>query len=249
MPAWKSAATRTELHFHLLPGVDDGPRTVEDALELAGLAVADDTSLVVCTPHVHLVDVASLPDRVHELDLALRSEGISLNVAAGGEITAGTPLTAAELDVVSHGPPGRRWLLLEAPLEPHLFDAFHPHADELERRGYGLLIGHPERCAPLVAPGGGLEHRLRRGARLQINASSLTGAHGPGPRAAGFDLVARGLVSAVASDAHGRHRPPLLGAAVGALATRGLDAVPLIVDGPRALLREGIAAHRYRSAA
>jgi hypothetical protein len=109
------------------------------------------------------------------------------------------------------------------------------------RRRCGRAWELMQRCAPLVASGGGLADRLRRGARLQINASSLTGAHGPGPRAAGFDLVARGWVSAVASDAHGRHRPPLLGAAVGALAARGLDAVPFIVDGPRALLREGVA--------
>jgi protein-tyrosine phosphatase len=242
-------ATRVELHFHLLPAVDDGPRTLDEALELARLAVADGTGLVVCTPHVHLIDVARLPELVDGLDAALRVAEIPLRVAAGGEIRPGTRLDSAELEILAQGPRGRRWLLLEAPLQAQFLDAFHADADALEARGYGLLIAHPERSAALMAPRGGLGHRLRRGARLQVNASSLTGAHGAGSRAAGFDLVARGLVAAIASDAHGARRPPLLSAAVRALAARGLDGVPLVVDGPRRLVGEGIAAARDRPAA
>jgi tyrosine-protein phosphatase YwqE len=62
--------TRVELHFHPLPGVDDGPRTLGEAVALARLAVADGTGLVTCTPHVHLVDVSSLPERVAVLAAA-----------------------------------------------------------------------------------------------------------------------------------------------------------------------------------
>ena len=43
---------RAELHFHLLPGVDDGPGDMAESVELARLAVADGTSLVTVTPHV-----------------------------------------------------------------------------------------------------------------------------------------------------------------------------------------------------
>ena len=48
---------RVELHFHLLPGVDDGPADLASALDLARAAVADGTGLVVCTPHAHMSDV------------------------------------------------------------------------------------------------------------------------------------------------------------------------------------------------
>jgi protein-tyrosine phosphatase len=202
--------------------------------------VADGTNLVVCTPHVHLVDVASVPGRVSALDAALRAAGIPLQVAAGGEIRPGTRLTAAELRILAHGPPSRRWVLLEAPLEPRALHTFHADADALASRGYGVLIGHPERCDVLMAPDGGLEHRLRRGAVLQVNASSLTGAHGRRCLEAGFELVARGLVAVLASDAHGTHRPPLLGAALRALCARGIDGGALVADGPRRLLRDGI---------
>ncbi|MGI9099918.1 MAG: CpsB/CapC family capsule biosynthesis tyrosine phosphatase [Solirubrobacteraceae bacterium] len=235
-----TASTRVELHFHLLPDVDDGPRTLDEALALARLAVADGTGLVVCTPHVHLVDVASLPARVRALDAALRAARIPLRVAAGGEIRPGTRPTSAELQILAQGPPDRRWVLLEAPVGQQFLDVFHADADDLASRGYGVLIGHPERCAPLMASGGGLEDRLRRGARLQVNASSLTGAHGRDSLEAGFDLAARGLVTVLASDAHGVHRPPLLEAAQRPLAARGIDGAAMIADGPRRLLRDGI---------
>jgi protein-tyrosine phosphatase len=241
--------TRVELHFHLLPDVDDGPRTLDEALALARQAVADGTRLVVCTPHVHLVEVATLPDRVSTLDAALRAAEIPLQLAAGGEIRPGTRLTAPELQILAHGPRSHRWVLLEAPLEPQYLTTFHTDADELASRGYGVLIGHPERCDALMAADGGLEHRLRRGAALQVNASSLTGAHGRRSLQAGFELVARGLVTALASDAHGAHRPPLLGAALRALAARGMDGGALVVDGPRRLLRDGIQTMRDRPAA
>jgi protein-tyrosine phosphatase len=242
--------TRVELHFHLLPAVDDGPRTLGEALALARLAVADGTGLVVCTPHTHLVDVASLPARVRSLDAALRAARIPLHVAAGGEIRPGTRPTSAELQILAHGPPGRRWVLLEAPIAaPQYLEVFHANADELASRGYGVLIGHPERCAELMAPGGGLEERLRRGDRLQVNASSLTGAHGRDSREAGFDLAAQGLITVLASDAHGVHRPPLLEAALRALAARGIDGAAMVREAPRRLLCEGIPAMRDRPAA
>lgn len=211
--------------------------------------MADGSAIVICTPHVHLVDVGSLPERVRDLDAALRVAQIPLQIAAGGEIRAGALPTADELEILAQGPPDRRWVLLEAPLEPQFIDAFHADADELESRGYGLLIGHPERCEPLMAPGGGLEERLRTGAKLQVNASSLTGAHGQRSFDAGLNLVTRGLVAALASDAHGPHRPPLLTEATRLLAARGIDAIPLVGDGPRQLLREGIVTRRHRPAA
>lgn len=244
-----TGGTRVELHFHLLPGVDDGPKTLDEAIALARLAVADGTGFVVCTPHVHLVDVSSLPGRVAELGAALREARVPLRVAAGGEIRPDTHLRSAELEILAQGPPGRRWLLYETPFDPRHLDTFHAGARGLEERGYGLLIAHPERCAELLAPGGGLDERLRRGALLQVNASSLTGAHGRPALEAGFDLLDRGLVAALASDAHGTHRPPSLEAAKLLLAARGLDATPLMVDAPRRLLQDGIAALRDRPAA
>ena len=75
-----------DLHFHLLPGVDDGPETLEESLELARLAAAEGTDTIVATPHVreHFVtDVSELGDRVRELSAALADADIPLGVRCG----------------------------------------------------------------------------------------------------------------------------------------------------------------------
>ena len=156
----------TDLHCHLLPGVDDGPSTMEESLDYAMTAVASGTERIVATPHVERVDVQELPDRVHELRAALALERIPLTVEVGGELKprSVSRLSDDELDVIAHGPPGRRWLLYEVPFRG-IDDAFVDGARELRARGYGLVCAHPERSQGLLEGGlAALEPVLAAGA-------------------------------------------------------------------------------------
>jgi protein-tyrosine phosphatase len=236
---------RVDLHFHLLPGVDDGPTSVQESVELAAMAVADGTGTVVCTPHVRDVDVPSVPARVEELRARLRAEGVPLDVVVGAEVAQDDVygMSDAALEIAAHGPPGRRWILLEAPLQldpAELFDA----VAEVRARGYGLLIGHPERCPGLMTREGGLDELTAGGALLQVNGSSLTGRHGEQARAWALDLALRGRAAVIASDAHRPSRGPVLGAAVAELTAAGLapeTAEAMVSTTPRALLDQGLA--------
>ena len=82
--------TRAELHFHLLPEVDDGPADLDDAVALARLAVADGTGLVTVTPHVRdllaLGILGEVPARVREVQAALDAAGVPLEVRTGAEL-------------------------------------------------------------------------------------------------------------------------------------------------------------------
>ncbi|HEX7298697.1 MAG TPA: CpsB/CapC family capsule biosynthesis tyrosine phosphatase [Solirubrobacteraceae bacterium] len=246
---------RVELHFHLLPGVDDGPRDLPGALALARATVADGTRLVTCTPHAHQVDFAEIPDRVRRMQVALDAAGIDLQVRGGAELMwDDVPgLDDDALDRVAQGPSDRRWLLLEAPLPgTGPLAAFEASARELRERGFGLLIGHPERSSELMAARAGVDRLLAAGDRLQVNASSLTGYHGGGPRAHGLELVRSGRATVLASDAHQPvERGPVLGQAVAVLRRHGIaphDAERLVSAGPRALLEGGIAPARRLAA-
>jgi len=106
----------------------------------------------------------------------------------------------------------------------------------LSSLGLGVLIAHPERC-PGWWTGGALDDARAAGARLQVNASSLLGDHGPEPARRGLALVRDGRATVLASDAHGVHRPPCLGAAIDLL---GSAAEPLVRDRPAVLLRRGL---------
>jgi protein-tyrosine phosphatase len=241
---------RVELHFHLLPGVDDGPRDLAGALELARAAVADGTRLITCTPHAHAVDFAEVPERVREVQSALDHADIDLELRPGTELAWSDVFRADDpaLDAVAQGPPGRRWLLLEAPLpDAGVLDEFEDGAQELRDRGFGLLVGHPERSPEVRNAPGAVDRLLAAGDRVQVNASSLTGYHGSAPRAVGLELVRSGRVTVIASDAHALDRGPALSAAVDILRRDGVpraDTERLVAAGPRALVEHGFAPAR-----
>jgi protein-tyrosine phosphatase len=249
-------AERADLHFHILPGVDDGPQTIAESLELAELAVLDRTSTVVATPHVRDVDLDEVPGRVDELGRRLREHGLPLEVRCGGELAYDdlATVTDAQLQRIAHGPPGARWVLLEAPLPGTGAgaEAFAPAPGQLRDRGFCVLIAHPERCPSLFDDGLALlRAELAAGSVLQLNATSLIGSHGRAERARGLELARSGLAAVVASDAHRPARGPALGAGLRALLDAGIDAATArdMTDvAPRAVLEHGLAIRDHRGA-
>jgi len=221
---------RVDIHFHLLPGVDDGPVSMDQSVVLARAAVAEGTQAVVVTPHVRIdqiTDVSDLPERVSAVEEELRRESIHLRLLCGAELgweMVGR-LTQAELETVALGPTGARWVLVETPfrgLLPELSSAI----EELHDRGFGVVLAHPERAPGVLDDGARvLRAELAKGTLAQINAWSLTGHHGAEAQTAAQQLVAGGLVSALASDAHGGWRMPAL--------TRGHDSAIALGLPPR----------------
>jgi protein-tyrosine phosphatase len=238
------AVSRVELHFHLLPGVDDGPVDMETSIELARMTVADGTRVVTCTPHVRDTAIAEIGPRVQELRVALCEADVALEVRTGAELAFDDldDLAEGDLELIAQGPPDARWLLFEVPLFHGSVDAFLAAADELRSRGYGLLIGHPERCPELEPDGPEIAALLSAGDALQVNGSSLVGRHGPVAYRRGIELVRSGAAYVIASDAHRPARGPVLGAALAELADAGVGvehAERLVAANPRQLLDRG----------
>ena len=236
-----------EIHFHLLPGVDDGPSSVDESLALASAAVADGTQTVVATPHVHpqhITEPAQIPDLVRELVDHLRRRRIGLDVRAGGELAHQMVgrLTGAELQAIAQGPPGRQWVLLEAPFTG-LDDSFSAAADELRHRGFGIVIAHPERAMQSPATDSALARERVAGSLLQLTAGSFAGLYGERTRTDALTLVRCAPRAVIASDAHGGARMPALTKAVQELTAIGADAPSRYVgDIPRSLLEHGLIA-------
>ena len=241
--------TRAELHFHLLPAVDDGPADLDDAVALARLAVADGTGLVMVTPHVRdlmaLRILGELPARVREVQAALGAAGVPLELRTGAELAhEDVPaFDARMLDAIAQGPRDARWVLIEAPLFGGRAEDFLAATARVRALGFGTLIGHPERCAALMERPGAIAAERRAGARLQVNASSLTGYHGPREQARGLALLRSGQADVIASDAHRVERPPRLSHALAVLAEHGIPGGEgFVADVPRALLEHGLGA-------
>jgi len=221
---------------------------MDESLDYARTAVAAGTERIIATPHVELVDVRELPERVEELRDALGNEGIALELECGGEVKPYSvpALSHGALDTVAHGPPGRRWVLLEVPFRG-LGDDLIAAADELRQRGFGVLLAHPERAADFADSTPLLREQVERGAAVQMNVGPLTGDESRARADAARRLLEIGMPTALATDAHPPDRPYTLkqgrdlAVASGAAEAR---AARLVDEGPRTLLAEGLSARR-----
>jgi protein-tyrosine phosphatase len=236
-----------ELHFHLLPGIDDGPASMDESIELAAAAAAEGTGTIVTTPHVHpqfVTDPSSLPERVCEVAAKLATRRIPIDIRCGGELAQEMVprVSQRELETIAHGPAGRQWLLLEAPLDG-IDPTYTAAADELRERGFAVVVAHPERALRWSDAGWEtLEHELAAGSVVQINAWSVAGTYGEMVRATALWLLRTAPKGVIASDAHGGARMPALGLALDALAAARVPDPERLLDAiPHELLEHGLA--------
>jgi protein-tyrosine phosphatase len=245
----------SEIHFHLLPGVDDGPSSIEETVELARMAAADGTRTIVSTPHVNgtfVPAVSSLPEQVRLVAERLRHARVPVRVLCGGELAPERVerLCQAELKSIAQGPEGKQWLLLEPSLTG-FNGLFAAAAAELRARGFGIVVAHPERSlAGAPSEWQMLEREIQAGSGIQLTAWSLAGLHGERVRATAIRLLRATPLVAVASDAHGPERMPSLRLAIDALTGLGVhDARRFIAEVPATLLQRGLRPRSRRLAA
>lgn len=230
-----------DLHSHVLPGIDDGPASIDGSLELARAAAAAGTHTLLATPHVswsYPNDSATIAALVDELNERLRAEQIALEVRRGAEI-AMTRLADIEPEELSRlGLGGGRWLLVEPPFTPVLTGLDSILLD-LQRRGHRILLAHPERCHAFHRDREMLESLVRSGVVTSVTAGSLVGQFGGDVRRFALGLARDGLIHNVASDAHDHvQRPPSIAAE---LEQSGLAPLAgwLTRDVPEAILADG----------
>ena len=198
-----------DLHCHILPGIDDGAKSMEESLEMAESAIADGITHLVATPHSssrYGFDYA----RVRELRDELQGKiGDRLQLATGcdfhmnPENIAALRTRAAEFCINQ-----KDYLLVEFnefAIPPSMDQALH----ELQLAGIRPIITHPERNGILRTQPERLKKWVRIGCYVQITANSLTGTFGPGAREDGLNWIGKGLVHFVSSDAHNLRNRPL----------------------------------------
>lgn len=200
-----------DTHLHILPGVDDGPETVQESLELARALVEEGIHSAIATPHYNdefpQHSAAEIRERVYYLQQELDRHGIPLRLMAGHEalIKAGLveDIQAERLATLN----GSCYMLLELWNRTWL-----PETERVifELRAYGLvpIITHPERYHAIQQDPGRLAALQRQGALAQLTASSLIGMQGNTIRRCAETLLKKGLIHCIASDAHGLSRRP-----------------------------------------
>ena len=215
--AWKSSGMMIDLHCHYLPGIDDGAQTLEEALALARAAVADGITRAVMTPHVHagVFDnrASGIVLAVAAFRQALAEHNIPLAISVGGEVRIGADvielLANEEIPFIGQWR-GQRVMLLEMPhgqipVGAERFTAW------LIKQGVLPLIAHPERNKDVMRSLTKLDPFIEQGCLLQVTAGSLIGRFGEIAERRARELLDRGDIFAVATDAHNlENRPPLM---------------------------------------
>jgi protein-tyrosine phosphatase len=201
-----------DIHLHILPGVDDGPATLDDALSLARSLVREGVSVAVATPHYNdeypQLSAREIFERVQDLQRELNLRAIPLHLLAGHEALIKPGLVEdiqrGHLATLN----GSRYLLLEL-----WNSSWLPETERVifELRAFGVVpvLAHPERYWVIQQDSGRLATLLEQGVLAQLTAGSLVGLQGNTIRKCAEALLKRGLIHCIASDAHGMHlRPP-----------------------------------------
>ncbi|MCS6821526.1 MAG: capsular biosynthesis protein [Microscillaceae bacterium] len=203
----KDAFITTDVHSHLLPGIDDGSKTLEESLTLIKNLQALGYKKVITTPHVMGDAYRNTPEvilgKLAELRAYLAENQTDIEIEAAAEYY----LDAWFMDKLANNEKlltfGKKYLLFETGFlnKPQMF---FTQIFKIQSEGYIPVFAHPERYEYVYDDFALLEQLAERGVLLQININSLTGYYGKMAQKTAEKLIDLKMVSFVGSDCHGQ---------------------------------------------
>ena len=232
----------TDLHSHILPGVDDGSKSVEMSLDLLRRQYEDKVTQIALTPHFNFEKqsmqefLQKRNNAARELGLVFQKSGLAQRMKLGAEVFYSSQL--AETDVKPLCLTGTQLLLIE------FHPAYYPTeaADvlyQLTRRGIVPLIAHVERYVFVREDPNLLCDLIEAGAYTQMNATSLV-MHKKHQKLF-LRMIRRGMIDVLGTDTHSpTKRPPKLGAAMSLVNKKcGENAMRQLIKNANTLFKGG----------
>ena len=209
-----------DLHNHLLPGIDDGARTVADAIELLRIAASDGITRMVMTPHIqpgrYNNNVQTIKASFGLLTQAVKQTDLTIELGMAAEVHLDPQIISMlenEQIPFLGEEDGFKIMLLELP-----HHQVPPGTEQLiaylMKQNIRPMIAHPERNRAIMEDIDKL-HRLRDlGCLVQLTSSSITGSFGLNIHRTSILMLNQGHVDIIASDSHdNKYRPPILSTA------------------------------------
>ena len=230
-----------DIHTHVLPGLDDGARTLEESLAMLRALATCGVRVVVATPHVRS-DYPTTPEMMQaalsRVRAAAMTDGLDVEVLPGAEVAFDALEGLGHEARAAFGLGGREdVLLLEAPYRGWPAE-IEQSLSTLLCSGVTPVIAHPERYEPVFGDSAPLDPLLDAGAVLLLDVAALTGKYGRTPRRVAERLLEEGYYYAACSDAHAPDDVDDVREGIEALFAMVGDeeATFLLIDGPRAIL-------------
>jgi protein-tyrosine phosphatase len=197
-----------DLHCHLLPGIDDGPQTLEESIELCRIAVADGVTHAIVTPHIHPGRWDNTRQSIQRDCENLQSELLKNNIplqlgfAAEVRLTDQIMQQVANDEIPFYGEvDGYNIMLLEFP-HGHIIPGSDKLVAWLMEHNIRPLIAHPERNKQIMKDPTQLQPFIAAGCWLQLTAGSVTGGFGEQAQQVAHQLLKDDAVTVLASDGH-----------------------------------------------
>ena len=205
-----------DIHSHIIPGIDDGPRNLEESGALARCYVDEGIQTIIATPHfiagtAWAAQAEQILEKLDELRTYLDKEHIHLRIHAGMEIA----FIPNILDRFAKGRllslAGSNHYLLEPSFHDTQENLLHC-AKKLLNTGKKIIIAHAERITAFQENIEPLLHLVEQGLEVQVNMGSLLDEFDEQCKQTALTLLAAESVHYLASDAHSarRRRPPTL---------------------------------------
>jgi len=233
-----------DLHCHILPGLDDGAKNLEESVEMARIAETEGIKTIVATPHLfrdkfEYKDWSIIEKRRKELSNALKVKNIQVKILNGAEVHISHNLIENVRKNRNHLMLNHSsYMFVEFPSN-HVFANHKELFFELMSEGITPIIAHPERNSVFARNPALLCELIQMGALAQANSYSFSGIYGRGARDAAFHLLKLNLIHFIGSDGHNKHSlaPRLLEAVTSTEVVVGKKmAKALVWDNPKAVL-------------
>ena len=195
-----------DIHSHILPGVDDGSKSMEETLGMVSQLYEAGFKTLIATPHVmegkDFLCPAEILAATEQICQRVAEAGISIRILPGAEnyIFPDMAKWACEGKLMTLGNTGK-YLLLEFPMLgiPHYTDQVF---FELQVNGITPVLAHPERYRGLFEEPEHLMNWVKKGILLQLDLRSLDGKYGPQPKQLAEIILQHDLIHFIGSDAH-----------------------------------------------
>lgn len=193
-----------DVHSHLIPGIDDGAKTMEESLELLTEFQKLGYKKVITTPHVMSDFYRNTPaiilDGLDKLRQAAKENGLTIAIDAAAEYNLDADFES-QIDNKTLLTFGDNYVLFELPFmaEPPMLDDI---IWKLQTNNYKPILAHVERYPFWFNNWARIEGLKDRGVGIQLNINSLTGHYGPEVKQIGEKLIDQNLVDLLGSDCH-----------------------------------------------
>ncbi len=207
---------KTDIHCHILPGIDDGAKTMEEAVSLASSMASWGFERITCTPHIMRLypnTPEMILEKFEEFRENLAQSGCDVELRMSAEYRLNPELWAEVLEKNRLMPIEDKYILMEFPIgNPHDMDGLDPMDEFMKIKALGLIpvLPHPERYAWL--PKDELMRYVEAGVKIQSNYGSFSGLYGPESQRIANELLNDALISFLATDLHSRQYVDSIGA-------------------------------------